>query len=154
MTIREFYSSTGGEYGDVLARFLSEERILRFLRMFPDDPSFGVLDAVFPETDGGEAAPEGSPAGGRGIPSPEDAGAVRAEGAPEVSEASLDEAFRAAHTLKGVCLNLGLARLYACADALTEALRARDAAGARALMPGVRRSLAEVLDALRQLEQP
>lgn len=33
-------------------------------------------------------------------------------------------AFRAAHTLKGVCQNLGFDALYAPASALTEALRA------------------------------
>lgn len=33
------------------------------------------------------------------------------------------EAFRAAHTLKGVAANLGLERLCAAASALTEALR-------------------------------
>lgn len=33
------------------------------------------------------------------------------------------EAFRAAHTLKGVCANLGFTRLYESASRLTEALR-------------------------------
>lgn len=33
------------------------------------------------------------------------------------------EAFRAAHTLKGVCANLSFSRLQASASALTEALR-------------------------------
>ena len=35
----------------------------------------------------------------------------------------VEEAFRAAHTLKGVCQNLGFANLYAPAAALTETLR-------------------------------
>ena len=34
-----------------------------------------------------------------------------------------EEAFRAAHSLKGVCMNLGLTALYNSSDALTEALR-------------------------------
>lgn len=34
-----------------------------------------------------------------------------------------DEAFRAAHTLKGVCQNLGLGRLSESSSAVTEALR-------------------------------
>lgn len=34
------------------------------------------------------------------------------------------EAFRAAHTLKGVCQTLGFTRLYLSSSALTEALRA------------------------------
>lgn len=35
------------------------------------------------------------------------------------------EAFRAAHTIKGICLNLSLSRLFRSASALTEALRGR-----------------------------
>ena len=34
-----------------------------------------------------------------------------------------EEAFRAAHTLKGICQNLGLDRLFVSANAVTEALR-------------------------------
>lgn len=34
-----------------------------------------------------------------------------------------EEAFRAAHTLKGVCQNLGLDRLFVSANTVTEALR-------------------------------
>ena len=37
-----------------------------------------------------------------------------------------ERAFRAAHTLKGVCLNLGFDRLYETSAALTEDLRGRD----------------------------
>lgn len=37
-----------------------------------------------------------------------------------------DEAFRAAHTLKGVCQNLGFTRLYESSSALTEALRNKE----------------------------
>lgn len=36
---------------------------------------------------------------------------------------NLEEAFRAAHTLKGVCQNLGLDRLYKSSYDVTEALR-------------------------------
>lgn len=39
------------------------------------------------------------------------------------------EAFRGAHTLKGVCQNLGFSNLYAPAYALTETLRAGQAGG-------------------------
>lgn len=37
----------------------------------------------------------------------------------------MPEAFRAAHTLKGICLNLSLTRLYESSAKLTEALRNR-----------------------------
>lgn len=38
---------------------------------------------------------------------------------------AMEEAFRAAHTLKGICMNLSLTKLFASANALTEALRGR-----------------------------
>jgi HPt (histidine-containing phosphotransfer) domain-containing protein len=34
-----------------------------------------------------------------------------------------DEAFRAAHTIKGICLNLGFTQLFTSSNQLTEALR-------------------------------
>lgn len=125
MTIREFYECTGGDYEEVLSRFLSEERTARFLKMFPKDPSFGGVEAVFPE--------------------------AAAEMPEDVSEEAVGEAFRAAHTLKGVCLNLGLSRLYQSASAVTEALRAADLRQTRELMPVLRRDYREVMEALGQL---
>ena len=41
-----------------------------------------------------------------------------------LAEQNVKEAFRAAHTLKGVCQNLGFSNLYAPAVTLTETLRA------------------------------
>lgn len=41
----------------------------------------------------------------------------------------IPEAFRAAHTLKGICMNLSLTKLYTSAHALTEALRGRESYG-------------------------
>lgn len=41
-----------------------------------------------------------------------------------LSAGNVKEAFRAAHTLKGVCLNLGFDSLYRSASAVTEILRA------------------------------
>lgn len=38
---------------------------------------------------------------------------------------NMEESFRAAHTLKGICLNLSLTRLYDSVSQLTEALRGR-----------------------------
>lgn len=38
---------------------------------------------------------------------------------------NMEEAFRAAHTLKGVCMNLSLTRLYSSSQKITEALRGR-----------------------------
>ena len=44
-----------------------------------------------------------------------------------------ETAFRAAHTLKGVCLNLGFDRLYEVSAELTEKLRGRDTSGTEEL---------------------
>lgn len=38
---------------------------------------------------------------------------------------NMEDAFRAAHTMKGVCLNLSLTKLYNSACAMTEALRGK-----------------------------
>ncbi|MDE5896506.1 MAG: Hpt domain-containing protein [Clostridia bacterium] len=38
---------------------------------------------------------------------------------------NMEEAFRAAHTLKGICLNLSITRLQDSASRLTEALRGK-----------------------------
>lgn len=38
---------------------------------------------------------------------------------------NMEEAFRAAHTMKGVCMNLSLTKLFTSANRLTEALRGR-----------------------------
>ncbi len=40
-----------------------------------------------------------------------------------MEEKNMDEAFRAAHTLKGVCQNLSLTRLYGSSNQLSEQLR-------------------------------
>ena len=43
-----------------------------------------------------------------------------------LEEGQREEAFRAAHTLKGVCANLGFDRLMTSVSALTELLRPKD----------------------------
>ncbi len=42
-----------------------------------------------------------------------------------LEQRNMEEAFRAAHTLKGVCMNLSLTKLYQSSQAITEALRNR-----------------------------
>lgn len=42
-----------------------------------------------------------------------------------LKDGKVDEAFRAAHTLKGVCMNLSLTRLQKSSSNLTEALRGK-----------------------------
>lgn len=48
-----------------------------------------------------------------------------------------ETAFRAAHTLKGVCLNLSFDELYQTAGALTEELRGKRMDRAKELLPDV-----------------
>ena len=62
------------------------------------------------------------------------------------------EAFRGAHTLKGVCQNLGFDALYAPASALTEALRGGTLDGADTLFPPVEKEYQRVVTALKELE--
>ena len=48
-----------------------------------------------------------------------------------------EEAFRAAHTLKGVCQNLSFTRLYQSSHDITEALRTKNYEQAQQLLPSV-----------------
>ncbi len=87
MNIKECYSALGGNYDEVLGRFLSEDRVKKFALKFLNDKSFENL--------------------GNGL-----------------KEKNYDEAFRAAHTIKGICQNLSFTRLYTSASSITEELRA------------------------------
>ncbi|HBF14973.1 MAG TPA: Hpt domain-containing protein [Clostridiales bacterium] len=63
-----------------------------------------------------------------------------------------EAAFRAVHTLKGVCLNLGFGQLGKAASDLTEYLRGRpDTEGCDALYFAVATEYRRVADALRML---
>lgn len=53
-------------------------------------------------------------------------------------EGNAEEAFRAAHTIKGMCQNLSFTRLGKSASELTEALRDGDLNGAEGLLPAVK----------------
>ena len=69
-----------------------------------------------------------------------------------------EEAFRAAHTLKGVCQNLGFGKLLASTEKLTELLRPETDVvpeGAAALLEEVTRDYAETTTVIRTyLETP
>ena len=60
-----------------------------------------------------------------------------------------DEAFRAAHTIKGVCQNLGFTLLYRSSAALCEALRSGFHPEAPALAETVAADYAQTTDAIR-----
>lgn len=87
MDLKNFYSQVGGDYDVMMSRMgKKEERIVKFLNKFTNDPSFENLKE-----------------------------ALSAENA--------EEAFRAAHTIKGVALNLELMNLQASVGKLTDILR-------------------------------
>lgn len=86
MNLQECYRAAGGDYEDVIRRFMNEERVDRFLSMFLRDPSFDALCCA-------------------------------------MDQGSYGEAFRAVHTMKGICMNLGLSSLLEACAALTENLR-------------------------------
>lgn len=88
MTVEECYGEIGGNYGDVISRLRTDERVMKFLGKVASDPSFTLLTQ-------------------------------------SLENRNLEEAFRAAHTIKGVSMNLSLTRLYESAEPLTEALRGR-----------------------------
>lgn len=59
-----------------------------------------------------------------------------------------DEAFRAAHTLKGTARDMGFIDLSDRASEVTEALRASDAVQAKKLLPAVEDAYKQVADAI------
>ncbi len=58
----------------------------------------------------------------------------------------VDEAFRAAHTLKGVCQNMAFTALGKVAEEITEELRAKNMENAKKIFPNVERSYKKVID--------
>ena len=63
-----------------------------------------------------------------------------------------EEAFRAAHTLKGVCLNLGFDELYEVSAELTEKLRGRETGGSEELLQKVSQKYQKTVAAIQGLE--
>lgn len=62
-----------------------------------------------------------------------------------------ETAFRAAHTIKGVCQNLGFTRLYESSSALTEALRGGWSDAAADCIAPVERDYRITVDAIEAL---
>ncbi len=86
MDLRECYARLGGDYEAVMGRLRQEERVTKFLRLFPADENFQLLTQALEKED-------------------------------------WSAAFRAAHSMKGVALNLGFTALAKSASDLTECLR-------------------------------
>ena len=64
-----------------------------------------------------------------------------------------ERAFRAAHTLKGICLNLGLDRLYKVSACLTEKLRGREFNGYEEAYEEVQQEYQNTVDAIRTMAE-
>lgn len=62
-----------------------------------------------------------------------------------------ERAFRSAHTLKGVCLNLGFRNLYGAAYPLTEKLRTMDCAGCEEMLAEVEKRYSALISAISEL---
>ena len=60
-----------------------------------------------------------------------------------------ETAFRAAHTIKGMCQNLSFTKLAASSSQLTEVLRAGDMAGAQGMIGGVSEDYERTVQAIR-----
>lgn len=70
----------------------------------------------------------------------------------QLQNKDVEEAFRAAHTLKGVCLNLGFDNLFTVSSDLTEKLRAKELDGADELFEKVKEQYEITVNALKEME--
>lgn len=70
-----------------------------------------------------------------------------------MEEQAYDEAFRAAHTIKGVCQNLSFTTLYESSSRLSEALRSGYSPEAPALVEEVSRDYRQAVDAIRAFQE-
>jgi len=65
-----------------------------------------------------------------------------------MQEGNIDEAFRAAHTMKGVCQNMSFTTLFQSSYELTEALRAKNMDKANELLTRVTEDYQRVMDGI------
>ncbi len=98
MTLEECYKALGGSYTDVLSRLMNDKMITKYLGKFTEDTSYN--DIFTEDTSYNDIF-------------------------TALANKDYETAFRAAHTLKGLCLNLGLENLYKSAFEVTEALRGK-----------------------------
>ena len=63
-----------------------------------------------------------------------------------------EQAFRAAHTIKGICLNLGFDKLYQASSDITEQLRGKDIVeGTEERFLEVKKQYADLTDIIRKM---
>ena len=69
-----------------------------------------------------------------------------------LNDKQVEIAFRAAHTLKGVCQNLGFDNLYQVSFDITEKLRGRETDGCEELFAKVEEQYKKTTDAIHMME--
>lgn len=69
-----------------------------------------------------------------------------------LAEKDGETAFRAAHTLKGICMNLGFIELYKVSAELTEALRDKDTEGKEDMFSAVKIQYDRLTAAIKNLD--
>lgn len=70
----------------------------------------------------------------------------------EIENANVKEAFVAAHTLKGVCANIGLNPLNLAASEITELLRAEKLEEAKEYLPNVKAAYDKMVDVINSVK--
>ena len=115
MTLKECYAAMGADYDAVLGRLRKEDRILKYLLKFLDDPSFETLRQ-------------------------------------SLAAGNVEEAFRAAHTLKGVGQNLSLDRIYTTSSTMAEILRGGSLEGTAPLMEQLEADYALAAELIRGVQ--
>jgi HPt (histidine-containing phosphotransfer) domain-containing protein len=70
-----------------------------------------------------------------------------------LADNNIEDAFRAAHTLKGVCQNLSLTKLYESSCAVTEALRGKQPEKAEKMMSGLSADYEQTVLAIKTFKQ-
>lgn len=114
MTLKDVYTAVGADYDDAVRRLMNEDILLRFVRKFPSDPSFPLLQDSLEKKD-------------------------------------VETAFRAAHTLKGICANFGFTGLYETVSQLTELLRSGTMDGSEALFAQLSAQYKDLTSRIAQL---
>ena len=115
MSLKDCYTSLGGNFDEVFGRLRSERMIQKFVLKFLNDASFDNLCAA-------------------------------------LKEGNAEEAFRAAHTIKGVCQNLSFTKLGQSSSELTEALRGGLSPEAGQLAEQVKADYQQTVSAIREFE--
>ncbi|MDO4303248.1 MAG: Hpt domain-containing protein [Bacillota bacterium] len=70
-----------------------------------------------------------------------------------LSTGDIETAFRAAHTLKGVCQNLSFTKLYESSNAITEELRTLENKDVSEYLSRVEEDYNRVISAIRQMKE-